>query len=168
MYNVAKIAQASMVKDSIISTDQYQYPYQDQSLALGASGKRSSLPLPSLAEKLRIVVKPEKSNIQFEILLKTTDREQQQVNANTFVAMERTAQIITPLATGEKQASLRKDIETITSYRLVDANTIIALQRTATFLSPDDPRFALAYSRERRVASEAVDIRQYSVKYTKI
>ena len=64
--------------------------------------------------------------------------------------------------------SLKKEIETITVYKKLDANTIRAQQRTATFLSPQDPRFSLAFARQPAVIDSAVDIRNYNVVYKRI
>lgn len=41
-------------------------------------------------------------------------------------------------------------------------------QRTATFLSPRDPRYSLAVSREPRVSGGAIDIRFYKLSLEKL
>jgi hypothetical protein len=105
----------------------------------------------------------------FDINLIVTDREQAQRSEDTFEALERTAQVISVRTKAlTPPPDLRKEIETITSYKKVDENTIIATQRTATFLSALDPRYRLAFGRNPRVSNTAVDIRSYKVTYKKI
>lgn len=156
LFNVEQIAAASMGNNSIVS--------------------RTQRPNTKLTEQLQLVVSPDKANgAKFEIILQTTDREQNQPSYGRFQALERCTQIIRPVipvdpsATAPQPAAvLRKDIETITTYERVSESQIVGRQRTATFLSPADPRFRLAYAREPRVLTDAVDIRSYTVKYQKI
>jgi hypothetical protein len=42
------------------------------------------------------------------------------------------------------------------------------LQRTSTFLSPIDPRFQIASATEPRVATTAVDVRDYQLLYRRL
>lgn len=115
-------------------------------------------------------MKPQSSNgITFEVDLYSTDRIQEQLTADTFHVMEKSTQVIfVNYEVPTPSVPLRKEIETITLYRLLDNGRISALQRTATFLSSLDPRYAVIAAAEPRVTTNAVDIRCYQLLYNKL
>eukprot|EP01041_Mallomonas_annulata_P001438 gene1438-2768_t len=159
LYNVEQIAEASMGLNSILNDAQLD---------------------DNLARRLRLTISPPSSKgAIFDIELLTTDREYCAHNQSSsssspyfswFEAMERTSQIIRVRSDkdGPDTLPLRKNIETITLYTFIDKDTIQAIQRTATFLSPLDPRYSVAVSRNPDVYNTAVDIRRYDVFYRRI
>lgn len=161
LYNVEQIAEAAMGKNSIINDAQSS---------------------DDLAVRLQLAISPPVSNgTIFDIELVTTDREfgstitprisgrnRIKLESNVvFDVLEKTQQIIR-VRSNPPTLPLRKNIETITCYRIVDENTMVATQRTATFLSPFDPRYKIAQSKDERVANTAVDIRSYDVIYKRM
>jgi len=166
LYNVEHIAEASMGKNSILNDAQLDG---------------------DLAKRLRLTISPPTSKgAIFDIELLTTDRQsslQPSVSVPNpsdlsssittplrFEAMERTSQVIRVRAEKDDKPTLplRKNIETITLYLVVDKDTIRGVQRTATYLSPYDPRYGVAYSRNPAVAKTAVDIRRYEMLYKRV
>jgi len=125
------------------------------------------------AERLDLMMSP-RQDLVFKVKLVVTDRVQSQSSPDSIELLERTRQTITALRSGPAEnsgtgtAPLEKEIETVTVYRKVSDSHIEGLQRTATFLSPRDPRYSLAVSREPRVSGGAIDIRFYRLLLEKL
>ena len=63
---------------------------------------------------------------------------------------------------------LIKDIETTTLYRMVSPDQIVATQRTASFLVANPNQDPLKAAQIERLQGRAVDVRTYSVVYTRV
>jgi len=171
LYNVEQIAISSMGRNSIVDDaqpDNY-----------------------NLANKLRLSISPRAAGgLTYDIDLIVTDRDQRSLRSSSssssssssvssvpdrFDALERTLQIVSTRSNtaivgdiSPPSPSLRKEIETVTSYTRISDAKLEAIQRTATFLTPSDPRYRLAFAKNPDVEKKAVDIRIYKVIYEKI
>ena len=147
--NVESIARASIGFNSVVESKQ---------------------PDTDFARRLHVVLSPPGGDI-IDIDLIPTDRSSQETTTGSLQCFERTAQLVSNriddlLKQGTPKVA-RKDIETVTVYRLVSPTRIEALQRTATFLSPVDSRFKAISAVQPLVANRAVDIRFYQITYDK-
>lgn len=146
--------------------------YNVEQIALSSIGANSILDdlqtSTNPANELRLLIRPPQVlNTVYDITLRTSDRAFAYVSNNVFDVMERTQQTI--LVQSEFQSkTLIKDIETVTSYKLVDANCIVAQQRTATFLTPQDSRYAKAAAKNPAVENTSIDVRKFTVKYSRL
>lgn len=149
LYNVEQIAIASMGPDSVIDD------FQSNN---------------NLANNIRLTISPKDANGgSFDVDLTVTDREQKMgTKSDTFDALERTIQVVSAKVYTPVSPPLRKEIETITSYKRISESRIQAIQRTATFLSSADPRYRIAFAKNPDVENRAVDIRMYKCIYEKL
>jgi len=147
--NVESIARASIGLNSVVESKQ---------------------PDTDLARRLHVVLSPPGGDI-IDIDLIPTDRSSRETKTGSLQCFERTAQLVSSriddLLKKETPTVARKDIETVTVYRLVSPTRIEALQRTATFLSPVDSRYPAISAIQPLVANRAVDIRFYKITYDK-
>lgn len=153
LFNVESIAKVSIGTDSVI--------------------QQRSQPDSNLARRLHLVLSPTATNGDiYDVDLYPTDRAYRtDPSTADFEAYERTAQLI---STRMEQLSanpprpFRKDIETISIYKVLDENTLQATQRTATFLTKADVRYNKIFEINPRVVDHAIDVRLYHILYRRV
>ena len=154
LYNVESIARSAIGYDSILPSKQ---------------------PDKNLARRLHVVMAPAASREIYDIDLYPTDRFSQAIDNGKFACFERTAQLISTRmeqlaneASGKMNRPFRKDIETISIYRVDGEGRVLSQQRTATFLTKADARFASLLSTNPGIEDHAIDIRLYDIVYERV
>jgi hypothetical protein len=165
LFNVKAIASVAMGKGAV----------------LGIEGDRS-IPKTNdreyyngLAARMYVAITPDRSQGDiFDCSLVTSDRCFAAESAGGFVAVEKVIQTISrrmDLLASQPTAPRIKEIETISLYKPTSSeDSIEAVQRTATFLSPTEQsaRYRQLVAENPRVATTAVDIRTYNLRYSRV
>ena len=165
LFNVKSIARAAMGEASVVE-DGGQFGPGGEGRVRGSGGRQ-----PSPSRQLHLVIAPPGQDL-LDVDLFPTDRDAQITGPLGYECFERTAQLLSRrmdqlIAAPNSAPSSRKDVETITIYRLVDPLTIVATQRTATFLTAADSRYNAVVAANPLAATRAIDIRFYSITYTR-